>query len=624
MCDKYSIDEIKENLFGEISDDELALLKSLEDNSNAENENKIKFPISFYNNMITFNPYQYKPYFKLMSKENKYKCVYIADEVGVGKTFETGIIISEMLYNKSVRNVVIVCPNMLAQKWQMVLDKSFGLANTIIKDVKNINNNRISIVSFDTISRMENVDDIKEIGLLIIDEAHNSSGKRFNNIYQLRLKCVYAVLVSATPIAGKGNSDENQKKLLFGENDAIAFSFTQESVYLNRTLKDELRDNKDVKWTVRNIEYVNENFEDYVAIANEIFRGKNTLRKFEGLNMLSSSNAAGKIYIEKLKKYDEIELQNFIDSSYSENEYDEDDDYFDEKNEPKEELSANKIKELIDKITFSDNEDNKLEALKGIIEKNKSIFDEKAEYYEYYKKIIVFTNYNDTANYLNEQIKNSILINGEINQLEKLKRFNKFKDENSDTDVLIITNVAAEGQDMDFSNTLVNYDLHYNPVFLAQRKGRIDRFEVKKKDHFIYNFAIAGFDGIEKSDSIYSVINRKLISIYNQTSIFYDVIGTESPKDENAAPIEQNKPILGVFSEYFGENFVDKESIYTFVKDNVNCTELANQFLKEKGLEIEFDSDSVIIKTSKQNKEFLNKVFYGGTLNSHLIYSQEG
>ena len=53
-------------------------------------------PYALFNSKILFEPFQYKPFFEFF--ENTDKDLYIADEVGVGKTIEAGIIISELIY----------------------------------------------------------------------------------------------------------------------------------------------------------------------------------------------------------------------------------------------------------------------------------------------------------------------------------------------------------------------------------------------------------------------------------------------------------------------------------------------------------------------------------------------
>ena len=83
------------------------------------------------NNIYAFNasrtrfyPYQFKPLIKFLdSPKNR---LLIADEVGLGKTIEAGLIMTELMARQTVQRVLIVCPANLTVKWQLELKKRFG------------------------------------------------------------------------------------------------------------------------------------------------------------------------------------------------------------------------------------------------------------------------------------------------------------------------------------------------------------------------------------------------------------------------------------------------------------------------------------------------------------------
>ena len=94
------------------------------------------------------------------------------------------------------------------------------------------------------------------------------------------------------------------------------------------------------------------------------------------------------------------------------------------------------------------------------------------------KKIIVFAIFKKTIKYLNIRLRKAgykcVMIYGDssINRTETLFRF-QYDDS---VQVLLSSEVGSEGLDMQFCNTLVNYDLPWNPMVVEQRIGRIDRF----------------------------------------------------------------------------------------------------------------------------------------------------
>jgi ERCC4-related helicase len=154
---------------------------------------------------------------------------------------------------------------------------------------------------------------------------------------------------------------------------------------------------------------------------------------------------------------------------------------------------------LIEAAKVVNNRDSKLKSLKQLIaDKIKNPINAGN------KKIIIFTAFADTANYLYENISTwveqefnlySALVTGAGNNQTTLKAIKK-KDLNSiltnfsprskerdkvypdikeDIDILIATDCISEGQNLQDCDYLINYDIHWNPVRIIQRFGRIDR-----------------------------------------------------------------------------------------------------------------------------------------------------
>lgn len=109
------------------------------------------------------------------------------------------------------------------------------------------------------------------------------------------------------------------------------------------------------------------------------------------------------------------------------------------------------------------------------------------------KKLVVFALFRKTLKYLNIRLKklgyNCLIIHGQIdNRTEILDQFKN----NDNIHILLSSEVGSEGLDMQFCNSMVNYDLPWNPMVVEQRIGRIDRFGQKAKVVNIYNIVVAG------------------------------------------------------------------------------------------------------------------------------------
>jgi ERCC4-related helicase len=130
------------------------------------------------------------------------------------------------------------------------------------------------------------------------------------------------------------------------------------------------------------------------------------------------------------------------------------------------------------------------------------------------KKIIVFTAFTDTARYLYESLKdwikielnlNSALICGNYTQtslgkndydsilvnfspVSKNRAKMNISIMNEEIDILIATDCISEGQNLQDCDYLINYDIHWNPVRIIQRFGRIDRLKSNNKIIQLVNF----------------------------------------------------------------------------------------------------------------------------------------
>ncbi len=133
---------------------------------------------------------------------------------------------------------------------------------------------------------------------------------------------------------------------------------------------------------------------------------------------------------------------------------------------------------------FQPKQDKKLRALMNLLRKD-SILSK--------HKCIIFTEFKDTANYVHEQLRAEGFTDIEEIDSETsgdsretvIRRFSPYYNESSSAElaaqgeseirILISTDVLSEGLNLQDATRLVNYDLHWNPVRLMQRIGRIDR-----------------------------------------------------------------------------------------------------------------------------------------------------
>lgn len=175
------------------------------------------------NNIYAFNasrtrfyPYQFKPLLKFLdSPKNR---LLIADEVGLGKTIEAGLILTELRARQTIQRVLVVCPANLTEKWQLELKRRFGEDFAILRvpqffdflreyekypEETSIN----AIISLEAIRKQSILDEIDALApafdLVIVDEAHhmrNFGRKQRRAGVLLSASADAMLLLTATPI----------------------------------------------------------------------------------------------------------------------------------------------------------------------------------------------------------------------------------------------------------------------------------------------------------------------------------------------------------------------------------------------------------------------------------------
>ena len=251
------------------------------------------------------------------------------------------------------------------------------------------------------------------------------------------------------------------------------------------------------------------------------------------------------------------------------------------------ELDMEVLAEFIeDMMEFTPEKDDKLRELKRILTEDPRVSG---------KKVIIFSEFRATAMYLYRELKKAGFeglyeIDGQskVNRHEMVQRFAPYYNDKSSAEIeneiqiLIATDVLAEGLNLQDASCLVNYELHWNPVRLMQRIGRVDRrrnAEIEEKllaDHpefasdranaYYWNFLPPS--ELEQLLSLYHTVSKKTLRISKTFGIEGKKLLT--PEDDYEALKEFN-------SQYEGETSADEEIALAYqqlLEDNPDYEEL--------------------------------------------------
>lgn len=212
-----------------------------------------------------------------------------------------------------------------------------------------------------------------------------------------------------------------------------------------------------------------------------------------------------------------------------------------------------KLVEIIrEQLDILDQDDSK-------IKKFGALLDELNEKYPE-KKVLVFSYYADTVNYLESKIqdhsksitpentgfvssKNRSDAENLASRFSPQSKIYTLKDNESELKYLFSTDVLSEGQNLQDSGILVNYDLHWNPVRMIQRNGRVNRLGSIFDEVYIYNMRPEA-----KLDTYLKLIQR----LQGKIDIIRNTIGTDTPVlDEPENPIEYTDSVSDIYSADF-------------------------------------------------------------------------
>lgn len=595
---------------------------------------RLKRPIegNFYSYLASrtvFNPYQFKPLSKFISAGSEER-LFIADEVGVGKTIETGIILTELIGRGRLDRrspILILCPNALGYKWKKEMKDRFNLSFDFHngKSIRNSlkvalstgflpEHSSWSIVSLQVLRMEENLNLLKEIdasreaplwSMVIIDEAHhmrnsstasNSLGNTLSGLTDMFL------MLSATPLnlkdedlfqqmhilnpaffpdlqtfdamlspvksinrcrrllseksrivygdlldeiehmtdgpLGKAISShpgvlELKESLLKGATlsdsaiaryDRLLISLSPLDNSFTRTLKREALEHRVTREAVKiPVDLSAEEMDFYVAVielVKETFISRGYEPKAMGFltnmirRMASSCIPATRVYLDWCIENDQM----LVEKISAEEEAEDDSDYTVAPLHP--DLRAEYIR-LSEKAYQLGSVDSKYNEFKKVLQQMMENLTN--------PQVMVFSFFVRTLKYLQKRLLAEGyrvgLICGEVplisegdvqGRTEIMEAF-----ERKEIDILLSSEVGGEGLDFQFCQSIINYDLPYNPMRVEQRIGRVDRFGQTADKVIVSSMYLK--DTLD--EQIYSALYERINLVENSVGALEPILG---------------------------------------------------------------------------------------------------
>lgn len=548
---------------------------------------------------VDLNPHQVEAALFAFNSPLK-KGAILADEVGLGKTIEAGLVISQRWAERR-RKIVIICPANLRKQWQMELEEKFFLPSVILenadfKDKTKINpfyveSGAVVICSYQLAYKREYELARHRWDLAVIDEAHRlrnvyRTDNKMGNSIKKSLKDTNKILLTATPLQNSLSELYGLVSLIdnyaFGDYSSFKAQYSRlESTESFSSLKSRLSQlcHRTLRRQVQ--EYIN--YTKRVALVEEFVPHKEEAELYHAVNdylqretlyalpnsqrhlitlilrkLLASSTFAVQGTFSKLLGKLENELKGFEENIDLTNEID----TFDELSEQwgLEDTQANQLKEQ-DKagiiaemeelkkfivLAKSIKSNSKGEKLLTALEKGFAKMSELGAA----QKAIIFTESRRTQDYIKQILEDAgykdriVLFNGTNTDRESKKIYNDWLESNKNSDkisgsvsadmrqaitdyfrnsadIMIATEAAAEGINLQFCSLVVNYDLPWNPQRVEQRIGRCHRYG-QKYDVVVLNF----LNRTNEADKrVYELLDKKFQLFSGVFGVSDEVLG---------------------------------------------------------------------------------------------------
>ncbi len=603
--------------------------------------------------------------------------VILADEVGLGKTIEAGIVMAQYWAERK-RRILLIVPASLRNQWRGELGEKFYL-NGIILEGKNYNyekkkgihnpfdrSGEIVICSYQFAAR--NTADVARIkwDLVVIDEAHKlrSVYKKSNvlgNTLKQALKGRKKLLLTATPLQNSlmelyglvsiiddhvfGDVKTFKEMYVNVDNEDIRNHFLKKRIspFCKRTLRKQVVEYVPYTKRIPLLEKYEPSKEEEILYnkvaeylqSEKLYALPNSQRKLMTTvlwKLLASSSFAIAGTLQSLIKRLEDMLEG-IESNLELDDYDNLDELIEEWDDEEVEEYFNQVEDrdeirkeleclqeylrLAQSITINAKGQNLLQALEKAFNKAEEIgakrkaviFTESKRTQEYLFNLLTYNGYKDKIVFLNgsnsdvgskaiysdwlEKHKGEDVISGSRQADMKAAVVEAFREEAS---ILIGTEAAAEGINLQFCSLLVNYDLPWNPQRIEQRIGRCHRYG-QKNDVVVLNFLNTKnqaeqrvyeildekfklFEGVfGSSDEVLGTIEsgidfeRRIIEIYQKTR---DVETIKKAFDEIQQELEEQiQSKITNTKQALLENFDDEVSNLLKIRNDETCHSLS-------------------------------------------------
>lgn len=538
-------------------------------------------------------PYQLDPTLQALNQPRQR--ILIADAVGLGKTLEAGILVSELIQRGKGKRILVLTLKSMMTQFQKEFWNRFSIPLTRldslgIQRVRNripTNHNPFyyydkSIISIDTLKQDTEYRVYLEQAywdIIIIDEAHNVA-ERTNHSMRARLAKLLAsrsdtlIMLSATPHDGKARSFASLMNMLdptaiVDPDNYVKEDFSNKGLVVRRFKKD-IRDQVESEFKERVINLRRHNASMEEEAAYQILLEVPFTRA--GVHDAEKPAVLLRVTLQKALFSSPAACRESVGKRIAQLEKRQADQY--NNDIANEILGLNALDKDLAQIT-----PGKYAKYKELIELiNSHAFDWSPAVRD--DRIVVFSERIETLNFLHENLKTDLklkdaqieVLHGGMSDVDQQGIVERFGKDNEPIRILLCSDVASEGINLHHkSHRLIHFDIPWSLMVFQQRNGRIDRYGQKKTPEIYYLITESQNDTIRGDTRILEVLQQKDEQAYQNIGDPSAFMGVYDVQAEEA--ITQKAMVDGVGEKTFNEKLTPEidegEDLLNLFRGNV-------------------------------------------------------
>ncbi len=537
--------------------------------------------------MLNFEPFDYQIRAAQIALRRFRGRGMLCDEVGLGKTIEAGLVLKEYLLRKVVQRVLVVTPASLVEQWREELVTKFALPGFLTTNdvefraagAEGWERYPLLVASLATARRAENRSRLAQIpyDLVVVDEAHhlkNRASASWKFVNDLQRK--YILLLTATPVENDLDELYNLITLLKPGQLSTPREFRKQFVVRgdprqpkNRGQLRELLGDVMVRHsrsqvsinlpprqanTIR-LQLTPPEAEFYAAVSGLVREGLRAALPLSN-EVEGESGAVREIPLRQTDRFALLTLQREIGSSAQ--------------------AAESTLRSLAERVAAPERRRllldlaeaagrvpawAKADAFEKLL---RTIFKADAS-----EKVIVFTHFRRTLDLLAERLRGMgvdfVAYHGQLDTAAKQAAIEDFQKR---ANVLLSTEAAGEGRNLQFCRTMVNFDIPWNPMRIEQRVGRIHRVG-QAREVRIYNLSARG----TVEDYLLQLLDQKLNMfelVIGEMDMILGHLSDERDFEDLLLDVwvhGQSEPELQAAFDRLGDALLDARQVYQKTRD---------------------------------------------------------